>query len=479
MSIPVIYNGHFNMPQGRNEINIMSSEGNEVLGQAWKAQDSDGDLILSAAREGYSEWSAMPLHERTDIILRYACLLEKHHEELTVLQCREMGKIIGECSLELSDSTAATKGYVERARHLYGKTLCDNHPGLEKDLIFTRREPIGVFFCIIPFNYPVELYTHKVIPALAMGNSVIVKLPSDNPLVLTRMTQLLVEAGVPPKTVSLVYCDRLFSSQNIIKTNRIDGVSLTGSTKTGISVLKDSAEHLHKVFLELGGNDPLIIFADADLDAVVEEIFVGRIFNTGQTCCGSKRFIVEEKVHDKLLEKLVERLKLLRLGDPMDTATEMGRIINAEAANNIQNQIKHTISQGAKLAYGGRMLDEKTMEPAVLVNITHDMDISNTMEVFGPVIPLIPFNTVEEAISIANQIPYGLQAGIMTADIILATNIASKLQCGSVVINGSGNYRHMDMPFGGFKMTGIGREGVSATLEEYSQEKSYIIKQVF
>ncbi len=477
--VKVLYNGYEEMPPSRETVDIINPARGEVVGKAWKAKEGDEVRILSAAREGFKAWSAVPLHERARILKKYTALLDANHRELNLLQCREMGKIITECDLELSDSTAASNGFVERACHLYGQTLCDNHPGLEKDLIFTRREPIGVFFCIVPFNFPVELFTHKVIPALVMGNSVIVKLPSSNPLVLTEMTRLLIEAGVPQNAVSLVYCDRKFSTEKIIKSNEIDAVTLTGSCAAGISVLENAAKPLHKVFLELGGNDPLIVFADADLDMVVEEIFVGRIFNSGQTCCGSKRIIVEESCRDKLVEKLIARLRKLRIGDPIDEETELGSLISEGSAKEVLNQIAHTVEQGAHLIYGAQLLSEAVVEPALLVDVTADMDIAGEMEVFGPVIPILTFKTPEEAVALANQIPYGLQGGIMTSDMALALNLASKLQCGSVVVNGSGNYRHMDMPFGGYKMTGIGREGVSATLEEYSQQKSYVIKGVF
>lgn len=474
----ILINGRESASPKHPVVTITNPANGKPVGSIWKAIPGDETLVLDTAQEGFRKWSAVPLSQRADILMKYADLLEENRDRIAAVECSEMGKIITECTGEVGGSAYITRGFIEKAKHLYGKSYCDNHHGLERDLIFTRREPLGVFYCIVPFNYPVELYTHKVIPALIMGNAVIIKVPADNPLAMIEMSKLLVEAGVPPEAVGLLYCDRVFSTEQIVKSERIQAVSLTGSTSAGISILRDSADTLHKVFLELGGNDPFIIFEDADLDQAVEEILVGRVSNTGQTCCASKRFIVQKTVQDALVEKLIARLDQVKRGDPADPATQIGCILNKKNAATILDQIQFTVEQGAACVYGGTVKNDTFVEPTILTGVTKDMDISKDMEIFGPVIPIIPFTTKEEAVEIANQIPYGLQGGVMTANTMLALDVAAKLQCGSVVVNGSGNYRHMDMAFGGYKMTGIGREGVSATLEEFSQEKTFIIKQV-
>lgn len=474
----IYFNGRTDAGIGENLVEITNPATGEVLKRLPMAKPGDGALILDIAEKGFLQWSKISLIERANILMKYTELLETHKEEIALLECRDMGKVINECRGEIDTAIALTKAYVEKAKHLQGRVISENQKGLEKDIIFTKHEPLGVLMCIVPFNYPVELYTHKVIAALMMGNSVIIKVPSENPLPLIQLTELLVESGVPQNTVSVVFANRKFVSEELTKSPRIQAISLTGSTRAGIEVWKESAETLHRVFFELGGNDPLLIFEDADLDYAVEEIVSSRMGNTGQICCASKRFIVHKAIVEKLVEKLKCRLDLIRRGNPADENTQLGCIVSEKAADKIMKQIQLTIDQGATCVYGNVLKNKTFVEPTVLINVTKEMDIAKDMEVFGPVIPIISFNTTEEALDIANNTCFGLEAAIITKNMEFALNLASKIQAGSVVVNGGGSYRHMDMPFGGYKMSGIGRESVSTTLEEFSQEKNYIIKHV-
>lgn len=474
----IFFNGYQTQPDGREEVRIQNPANGETVGTLYKAAAGDGKKILSNAKKGFAAWSAMPMHQRTDILMRYVALLGEHKDRLGLLLSKEMGKIHGEAMSEAVGTANISKGFIQRANHLYGKVINDNQPGLESDLIFTRREPLGIILCIVPFNFPLELYAHKVIPALIMGNAVIIKVPATNPLALTEMTKLLVQAGVPAEAAQVVYADRGFVTEEIIKTEGIQAVSITGSTAAGIAVQQDSAPFLHKVFLELGGNDALIICEDADIDYAVEQIYWGRVFNVGQTCCASKRFLVHRSIHDELVKRLCARLDRVRRGDPTDPQTEYGCMHSASAANTVLEQIGQLKAQGAQVVYGGTLKNGTFLEPTVLVNVTREMDVAKDLEIFGPAIPIICFDTLDEAIEIANQTKYGLSAGIVTGNYAQAIQMATKLQAGAVVTNATGNYRHLDQPFGGFKKSGIGREGVSATLEEFSQEKTYIIRGV-
>jgi acyl-CoA reductase-like NAD-dependent aldehyde dehydrogenase len=230
--------------------------------------------------------------------------------------------------------------------------------------------------------------------------------------------------------------------------------------------------------LELGGNDPFIVFEDADMNLAVAEAVAGRLKNAGQTCVSPKRFIVQNTVINEFTEKVIDSLKKIKLGSPLSEDTQLGSLINVKAAQRVLEQVRHTVAQGAKCIYGGNMYDQTYFEPTVLTGITKDMDIAVNMEVFGPVLPIIGFETFDEAIEIANNTPYGLQAGVMTKDSSKAIRAASKIKAGAVVINGSGNYRNIDQPFGGVKMSGMGREGVSCTLSEMTQPKSYVLKKI-
>lgn len=229
------------------------------------------------------------------------------------------------------------------------------------------------------------------------------------------------------------------------------------------------------MFLELGGNDPFVICKDADLDVAVNEIMDGRFYIAGQTCCAPKRLIVEREICDKLSEKLIARLKTVVVGDPTDKNTEISALVSEKAAIGVEKQIEKTVAQGAKLAYGGKR-DGAYYAPTVLTEVTKDMDIAKDMEVFGPVFPFIPFDTDEEAIEIANQTCFALNSGVLSGDIMRAFHIAKRLEAGCAVINGHSAYRHIDQAHGGPKMTGLGREGISVSLEEFSQIKSYVLK---
>ncbi len=459
-------------------IAIYNSATQELIDEVPSATEEDVNEAINIAKQGSKLWSAMPTHARARILLKCADVLEAHAEELAVLLSTEMGKIIREARGEVDCAVQILRGYVEKAKHFYGKTMTDAQPSCDKDIIFTRREPLGVIACIAPFNYPVELSMHKVASALSVGNSVILKPASENPLTLIRITELMLEAGVPGSALQIVTGRGSLVGSMLVESSDIDAVSFTGSTEVGQQIAQNASRTLKHLFLELGGNDPFIVFDDADMELAVNECASGRIQNAGQTCCAPKRFLVQNSIKDIFVGKLIERLKSVKRGSPLDEQTELGALISPKAALEVQKQVEQTIKQGAKCVFGGTLSQPTYFEPAVLLDITTDMSICKDMEVFGPVFPIIGFDTEEEAISIANNTPFGLNAGIMTKDMKKAFRVASKMECGSVIINGSGNYRNIDQPHGGRKMTGLGREGVSYTLEEMTQPKAYILKSV-
>ncbi|WP_010235573.1 aldehyde dehydrogenase family protein [Clostridium arbusti] len=474
----MIINGEKVNSSDEKVIQVLNPATQEVLDTVPSATPEDIQKAIQAAQNGKKVWGQTPLYERSTILKKYVGLLEEHKSELSKLECSETGKIIKECEGEVGTAAKIFTGFIERANHLCGEVMPDCQSECGKDLIFTRREPLGAIACIVPFNYPVELFFHKVAPALVMGNAVIIKPATDNPLTAIRLVELLLEAGVPKGAAQIVTGRGSVVGNHLIESHDINAVSLTGSTEVGIEVAEKSSKYLHNVFLELGGNDAMIVLEDADIDFAVEETILGRITNTGQTCCATKRVVISNKVKEEFTEKLIKRLEKVKRGNPADYSTDIGCLISERAAIDIEKQVKHTIEQGAKCVYGGTR-NKAFFEPAVLVDVTLDMDIAKDMEIFGPAIPIIGFDTEEEAIEIANAPIYGLHCGIVTKNTKTAINIASKIEVGNVVINGTGNYRHTDMAFGGVKMTGIGREGVQYTLEEMSNVKSYILKNIF
>lgn len=457
---------------------VLNSATQEFIDAVPSAAEEDVREAIDAAQRGKTVWGATPVHERARIMMKCADAIDARREELAASLSTEMGKIIREARGEIRVSAQIFRGFAEKAAHHYGQTMTDYQIGAERDIIFTRREPLGVVACISPFNYPVELCSQKVAAALAAGNAVIVKPASDNPLTLMKISETCLSCGIPGNVLQVLTGSGAMVGDLLAKSDKINAISLTGSTEVGLQVAKAGADTLKRVFLELGGNDPFVVFGDADLELAIREAAQGRIQNAGQTCCSPKRFIVQNSVKADFIDGVIARIKALKLGSPLDEATDLGSLISERAAQEVNQQVILTVRQGADLAYGGKLYDKTYFEPAILNNVTMDMDIAGAMEVFGPVFPIIGFDSEPEAVHIANATPYGLQAGVMTRDMGRAMRVASKLECGGVVINSSGNYRHLDQPFGGCKMSGVGREGVSVTLDEMTQEKSYIMKNI-
>ncbi|MGE5542750.1 MAG: aldehyde dehydrogenase family protein [Bacillota bacterium] len=328
----------------------------------------------------------------------------------------------------------------------------------------------------MPFNYPLILSTQKIAPALAAGNAVIVKPSSQNPLTLIRMVELMLECGVPANALQIVTGKGSSIGKWLVATPKINAVSLTGSTEVGKEIAGYAAPFLHRVFLELGGNDAMIIFDDADLGRVLDEA-MSRVWNSGQTCMAPKRFIVQKRIKDEFVAGLVGRLSKVVMGDPLDRNTQMGTLVSEAAAAKVEEQVHLTMKQGASCIHGGKR-NGAFFEPTVLINVTPEMDISRDMEVFGPVFPVIEFETSDEAVRIANNTMYGLSGSVFSSDIAKAIKTASEMESGTVVVNGSGFYINSALPFGGYKMSGLGREGVSCSLEEMTQVKTYALKSI-
>lgn len=456
---------------------VVNPATHEVVDTVPMATIEDMDLALSNARKGFSAWSKVPLHKKIEILYAFEQLFKEVREDLIELGMQEMGKTKALAAGEINVATLLIRNFCEAARSLGGETFAPgNHPIVEKDLVLTVREPWGVVLCLLPFNSPISLYVQKAIPALLMGNAVIVKPASDTPLCNIVMTELLLKSGIEPNAVQIITGSGSKVGKYIVSSKDIDVVSLTGSTEVGIQIAKECAEHLHRVSLELGGNDALIILEDADMDLAIHESFCGRHVHAGQICCASKRFIVQNSISEEFTNRLLEKIKAIKVGDPNEESTTFGPVTSEKAAIDVERQIQHTLSQGARLLFGGKRFNRTFIEPTLLTDVTPDMDIARDMEIFGPVWPIIGFDTIEEAIEIANNSIYGLSGGVITRDNGKAMKIARALQTGCCVFNGSGLYRSADQPFGGYKMSGIGREGGRFTLEEMSQLKTLVFK---
>ncbi|MEZ3434022.1 MAG: aldehyde dehydrogenase family protein [Lachnospiraceae bacterium] len=477
----MIIGGEHISGEGRKTIEVINPATQEIIDTVPAAGQEDIDRAVANAGKGLKEWSQTPLYERINCVYRFADLLEKEEnfKKLVEYEITENGKPVSMGEEDIHCSAYICRAFAEKARNFTGDMIpADAEPGTKDDLILTVREPIGIVVNIVPFNYPTNLYCFKTIPALLMGNSVIVKPASDTPLANVFITDLLLEAGVPANALQIL-TGRGDMGDLLVSHPGIDFVSVTGSCETGKSIMERCAGNLHQCHMELGGNDPMIIFEDCDLDKAVKETVSGRIGNAGQTCCASKRYIVQNSIRQQFVTKLKDALGKVKIGDLHDYETEMGPVISEKAAIEVERQINHTIAQGAKLVYGGHRFNHAFIEPTILDDVTGEMDVAHEMEIFGPVFPIIGFDTIEEAVSIANDIPYGLQSAVMTEDIKKALYIARKMEAGSCIINGSSNYRHNHQAFGGHKKSGFGHEGVAYTLAEMSNTKTIALKKIF
>ncbi|MBR2188772.1 MAG: aldehyde dehydrogenase [Eubacterium sp.] len=451
---------------------------NELLAELELASPEAVQEMVDRAVAAQEMWAETPVHERAAYLYRMADAMDADKEAIAQLMAKDMGKPILQARGEAEDGAKLLRAAAERAKHLYGEVLSDSGPGFEDDLVFTKREPLGTIACIIPFNYPTELTFQKIAPALVMGNTVLVKAPSSNPLVVLSFEKYAKEAGFPDGVAQFFVSGREAVNEKILANPKVDAVSLTGSTAAGKQMVKAGADTLKRMFLELGGNDAMVIFDDADLDSVLDEMFAGRIENNGQICCASKRYIVQKGIYDAVCEKLAARVDALKRGSALEEDAEITCLVSEQAAVKVEQQIQLTVEQGARLVTGGTRTGAR-IEPAVLADVTPEMDVASDMEIFGPVFPLIPFETEEEAIAIANSSVYGLSSGVITRDMKRAFRVASRLKAGGAVVNGTGMYRHLDQPFGGYKQSGLGREGIGISLEEFSHIKVYVMKGAF
>ncbi len=459
-------------------IEVMNPATGELVDTVPSLSAEEVNEAVDYAEVAQKEWADIPVYQRCEIMMKFVKLVEDNKEELARLLSDETGKPIKEARNEIANISIGVPAYVEKVKHEYGNLIPrGTEKGQDNTIQYTIQQPLGVMVAIIPFNFPSDIFINKIPPALLMGNSAILKPASVNPLTLTRYVELLVEAGVPAGVISVVHGSGSVVGSALTKNKKVNIVSLTGSTAAGIDAAKNCAEHLAHSSLELGGNDAFILCEDGDIDLAVEETVWGRLYNTGQVCCASKRFLIQNSIKDEYIRKMSEKIEQLHVGYPNEEDTDIGCLISEDAAKEVEAQVNKTIEQGAKLVRGGRR-NGAFYEPTILDNVTRDMDVARDMEIFGPVISVIGFDTIEEAVEIANQSIYGLSGSIITRDMNKAIKVSEMMECGGFVINGASFFRSFEQPFGGWKYSGIGNEGIMTTLKEMSRTKTVILKNI-
>ncbi len=459
-------------------IDVVNPATGQVIDTVPAATEEDIKRAVQKAKEGQKAWNKIPVYQRGEILKKFVALVNDHKEELAQTLSQETGKPIVEARAEIGNIEIAFNAFVEKGKHLYGDVIPNGlEAGQENHILMTVREPIGVVACVIPFNFPCDLFDQKVAPTLMAGNAAIVKPSTDNPLTLCKLTALLVEAGVSDGAIEIVTGRGSTVGNWLCANPDVHAITLTGSTEVGIQTAKTAADHLAHIALELGGNDAFLILEDGDVDLAVEELVWGRMYNTGQVCCASKRFLVHNSCKQEFIEKTIARVKQLKCGDPSDESTQIGCLISEKAAQEIERQVNLTVEQGGKIVLGGHR-HGAFYEPTIITDVPKTADVAKDMEIFGPVIPIIGFDTWQEGVEIANSSKFGLCGCVFTRDMKKAFQVAHSLECGGVVLNGASFFRSFEMPFGGYKYSGLGTEGVLSTYDEVTRLKTIVLKNI-
>jgi aldehyde dehydrogenase (NAD+) len=447
----------------------------EVLTTAAEASAADVDAAVQAARKAFDDasgpWRKMSASERGRLLWKIAELVERHIDELAELETLDNGKPIFESRyVDMPMVADIFRYYAGWATKLHGETVNIN----ESAFTYTLREPVGVVGAIVAWNFPLLLVSWKLGPALACGNTVVLKPAEQTPLTALRFGELCCEAGLPAGVLNIV-TGGPETGKALVQHPQVDKVAFTGSTMVGKEIMRSAADTLKRVTLELGGKSPNIVFADSDLDNAVKGAINGIFFGKGEVCCAGSRLFVEKKVEDEFLSKLVERAKKLRPGDPLDPKTKLGAIVSEQQMKTVLGYIEAGKSEGAQIVIGGNRVEIGNgkgyfIEPTIFGGVRNDMKIAQE-EIFGPVLATLAFDDVEQVTELANRNPYGLAAAIWTRDIKKAHALSRRLRAGTVWIN---TYGLMDaaLPFGGFKQSGFGRELGQAALESYTEVKS-------
>ena len=440
----------------------------ETLAQVAKGGADLAEQAVSAASQAYLTWRQTTAKHRAQVLRRWADLMMTHQEDLAQLLTAEQGKPLSESRGEVAYAASFLEWFAEEGKRAYGDVIPSHKPDAR---ILVLKEPVGVVAAITPWNFPLAMVTRKLGPALAAGCTVVLKPSEETPLSAHALAVLGHEAGVPPGVINVVSGDAVAIGGAWMASEAVRKVTFTGSTRVGKLLMKQAADTLKKVSLELGGNAPFIVFDDADIDAAVTGAMASKFRNTGQTCVCVNRFFVQEGVYETFTHKLAEAVRALKVGDGREPGMTQGPLINPAALAKVQNHVKDALAKGAKALCGAQpnALGGTFYEPTVLVNATAEMDMAHE-ETFGPVAACYTFSTEEEVIQLANATAFGLSAYFYSRDLARVWSVAEKLEVGIVGVN-EGIISTENAPFGGVKESGMGREGSHYGLDDYMEVK--------
>jgi acyl-CoA reductase-like NAD-dependent aldehyde dehydrogenase len=470
----VFIGGQWRPPASGETYATINPATEEVSAQVAKGDERDVDLAVQAARRAFDQgpWPRMAAAERARMLWKLADLIGANLDEMARLESVNTGKTLFDSGkVELPFAAEVFRYYAGWTTKIHGETL-NLRDGA---FTFTLRQPLGVVGAIVPWNFPFLLASWKIAPALAAGNVVVLKPASLTPLTALRFAELTQEAGLPEGVFNVVPGPGGKAGMALVRHPGVDKVAFTGSTEVGKGIMREAAESLKRVSLELGGKSPNIVLADADLEAALRGALTGIFYNKGEVCAAGSRLLVEQRIHDEFVGKLVERAKGLKVGDPMDKSTRMGPVVSAQQLESVLGYVEAGRRDGATVAAGGeraRVGEGRGyfVQPTVFTGVTNAMRIARE-EIFGPVLSVIPFKDVDDAVAQGNETFYGLAAAVWTRDVGKALRVSRALRAGTVWVNAY-NLFDAALPFGGFKESGFGRELGQAGLDLYTEVKS-------
>ncbi|MGO3151006.1 MAG: aldehyde dehydrogenase family protein [Galactobacter sp.] len=454
-------------------VDVRSPYDSRVVGTVPAAGAQDVEAAIKAAQQGAEEWRRTPAWKRADVLTKAAALADERTEDIARVMSDENGKTLTEARSEAGRTGDIIRLAAFEGTQLYGETLpLDANRGTGQEKIgFTLRQPVGIVAAITPFNYPALLVNHKIAPAIAAGNAVILKPATATPLTALAIAECFVDAGLPAGVLNVITGRGSTLGDALATDGRIRKISFTGSTSVGEHLA--AVAGIKKLSLELGSCCPVIVLPDADLDLATKALALGAYTNTGEACISVQRVMVHQDIAAELTQRLKERTEQITAGDPQDSGTTIGPLISEPEAKRVEEMVQRAIAAGATLVTGGQR-EGAVMQPTLLTDVAPDAEIAQE-EIFGPVMALVRVKDVDEAIEVANSSRYGLGAGVFTNDLDTVVRCAREIDAGTVDMNWTSLFRADLMPYGGLGASGIGKEGVRSAVEEMTEVKTVVL----